>query len=296
VDDASAALSAEALEKLAGDAPAELAGDGKAKKSKNRDPLELGDVALMDPQKIAAEANPVASGENTLANALVFSPDAFAHVGDSAQEGAYNGRKVAGLEHTPIRVVDERGEKSVTVDVNLGAAGAAGNALNNGNAPSATNSTARANSFDRLLQAELQKNAGELVKAGQIVLQNNDVGTIRLVLHPEALGNVKINLRLNDGRVTGSIACGSEEAYRALKETIPSLEQAFKQGGFETNGFDLTWGRGNGDFGDQNAQGHADHTPHAQDFALASGEYVHGLPDAVEYSFGTPAQAVNLVA
>jgi flagellar hook-length control protein FliK len=200
------------------------------------------------------------------------------------------------LEHTAIRVVDERGEKSVTMDVNLGAAGI-GNALNNGNAPNATGGTGApaGTSFDRLLQAELQKNAGELVKAGQIVLQNNDVGTIRLVLHPEALGNVKINLRLNAGRVTGSIACGSEEAYRALKETIPSLEQAFKQGGFETNGFDLTWGRGQSDSG-QNAQGHADRSPHPQDFAAASTEYVRGLPDVLTVGEGVQNRAVNLVA
>jgi flagellar hook-length control protein FliK len=283
------------LVELAGDASTELSTDAKAKKSKTRDTPEIGAEALVGLQKNAAEANPAVAGENTIANAAAFSPDTFAHASDAAPDGA--GKKVAGLEHTPIRVVDERGEKSVTMDVNLGAAGI-GSTVNGSAGANATGGTeaASSSSFDRLLQAELQKNAGELVKAGQIVLQNNDVGTIRLVLHPEALGNVKINLRLNDGRVTGSIACGSEEAYRVLKETIPSLEQAFKQGGFETNGFDLTWGRGNSDTSGQNAQGHAENAPHAQDFALASGEYVHGLPDALTVGESAPNRAVNLVA
>jgi hypothetical protein len=269
----------------------------KAKKGKARDPYDLHNglkEALADLWQNAVEASPVTKVEGTIENTAAWTAWTAIAQSSDAPDGAYNGRKVAGWEHTAIRVVDERDEKSVTVDVNLGAAGAAkmvpGTDLEPG-----TNGTEAPNSFNRLLQAELQKNAGELVKAGQIVLQNNDVGTIRLVLHPEALGNVKINLRLNDGRVTGSIACGSEEAYRALKETIPSLEQAFKQGGFETKGFDLTWGRGQGDVGGQDAQGHADHSPHPQDFARAGAEYVHGLPDALAVG-ETARGVVNLVA
>jgi flagellar hook-length control protein FliK len=207
------------------------------------------------------------------------------------------GKKIAGLEHTAIRLVDERSAKTVSFDVTLDdeiGKFAPNGMVTAGNSTAALRENAPApatgNAFDRMLQAELQKNAGELVKAGTILLQDNGIGSIRLVLHPEHLGNVKINLKLADGQVTGTIACASEEAYRALKETIPSLKEAFQQGGFDTGHFDLSWGKeGEGQHGGD----FADQQPRPQDFALATGEYERVIPDVF---IDNERYAVNMVA
>lgn len=103
-------------------------------------------------------------------------------------------------------------------------------------AAAATNSN-----YQSMLSNLIQANASDFVKASSIVLNDNDQGSINLVLHPEKLGNVKINLSLSDKLITGTITVHSQEAYDAIKESITSLKNAFAQSGFETGQFDLNF-------------------------------------------------------
>ena len=104
-----------------------------------------------------------------------------------------------------------------------------------------TQSAAATNSnFQAMLTNQIQQNAYEFVKTGSIVLKDNDIGSIKLILHPESLGNVKIDLQISDNVINGKITVASQEAMNAFKDSIDSLKQAFLQSGYETSSFDLS--------------------------------------------------------
>ncbi|MDR3311864.1 MAG: flagellar hook-length control protein FliK [Spirochaetaceae bacterium] len=132
----------------------------------------------------------------------------------------------------------------------------------------AINSTVPESRFSPMLQAEIQKNAGEFVKTGSILLQDNNAGSIRLVLHPESLGDVKIHLRLADNHIVGNITVASEEAYQAMKNSIQSLKAAFAESGFSAGSFDLSWSGGQNDGGSRQQA-----KPGPRDFFVAAREY-----------------------
>jgi flagellar protein FlbC len=114
-------------------------------------------------------------------------------------------------------------------------------------ASSGQTAAAAGSDFQSMLSNAIQQNAPEFVKAGSIVLKDNNQGTINLILHPESLGNVKISLSLSDKVIAGQITVQSQEAYNAFKESIDSIKQAFAQNGFETAGFNLNFA-GNSNF------------------------------------------------
>ena len=93
--------------------------------------------------------------------------------------------------------------------------------------------------FQQMLTQQIQANAPDFVKAGTIVLRDNNQGVINMNLKPEALGNVKISLELSDKIITGSITVSSKEAYEAFKQNLELLKATFEQQGFESAAFNL---------------------------------------------------------
>lgn len=108
---------------------------------------------------------------------------------------------------------------------------------------SSNNQTAGASgsTFQQMLSQQIQFNAPDFVRAGNIVLQDNNSGSINMILKPENLGNVKINLHLSDNVITGQITVNSKEAFDAFKQNLETLKQAFQNSGFENANLSLSY-------------------------------------------------------
>ncbi|MDR1866851.1 MAG: flagellar hook-length control protein FliK [Treponema sp.] len=90
-------------------------------------------------------------------------------------------------------------------------------------------------SFEELLTKELRQDLGaSLVRQAQIIIRNADSGTIRLSLQPESLGKVKVHIEMVENKITGHIMVESTEALRAFEREVHSLEQAFRDSGFQS--------------------------------------------------------------
>lgn len=142
--------------------------------------------------------------------------------------------------------VSEPKDNSVDVTMTL-AKTAEQNILSN----NAQTAGAAGSNFQAMLSEQIQNNAPEFVKAGNIVLHDSNSGTINLILKPESLGNVKVSLQLSDKVITGQILVNSQEAYDAFKESIDSLKQAFVQNGFDAPQFNLSFANDSSSFANQ---------------------------------------------
>ena len=148
-----------------------------------------------------------------------------------------------------------------------------------------------------MLANQIKQNAGEFVKAGSIVLKDNNAGSIKLILKPESLGNVKVDLQISDKNITGRIVVASQEAFNAFKENADSLKQAFINSGFENANFDLCFA-GQNAFGNQSGskqENSAASFQMARTYGDLAGDSVDGSYEEMEAQF-TEKSSVNIVA
>lgn len=100
---------------------------------------------------------------------------------------------------------------------------------------------ATGSAFQQMLAQQVQVNAPDFARAGSIILRDNDSGSINMILKPESLGNVKINLQLSDNGITGQITVSSKEAFEAFRQNLDTLRQAFQDSGFENASLNLSF-------------------------------------------------------
>lgn len=132
-------------------------------------------------------------------------------------------------------------------------------------------------SFQDLLAQELHNSInGDIVRHASMVLKDGGEGLIKLNLKPESLGNVRIKLEMADNKVTGHILVDTQEALKAFEKEIQSLEQAFRDGGFQGASLEVSVsseGQGSGSW----PQGEGQQQPFYSE-RLAAGFYDEASP------------------
>jgi len=97
------------------------------------------------------------------------------------------------------------------------------------------------NMLENMLARELHQNFnGDIVRHASMALRDGGNGTIKIALHPETLGNVKIHLEMTENKITGRIVVESEEALNAFRKELSALEQAFKDSGYANADLNLS--------------------------------------------------------
>ena len=93
-------------------------------------------------------------------------------------------------------------------------------------------------------QANLQEflktsGAFEIVRSAKFILKDNDRGQIKLILKPEHLGEVRIDIQLDNNRIGGTILVDNKEVEEAFLQTMEDLKAAFVSNGFESPVFQI---------------------------------------------------------
>ena len=155
--------------------------------------------------------------------------------------------------------------------------------------------TKAGNALENMLARELHNNFnGDIVRHASMALRDGGAGTIKIALHPETLGNVKIHLEMTDNKITGVIIVESPEALNAFRKEISALEQAFKDTGFADANLDLSLagegaGSDNQEFKDnsflrQMASNNYD------------GSYEQDTSSVIDVFFGRRTESINMLA
>jgi len=150
-------------------------------------------------------------------------------------------------------------------------------------------------SLENMLARELHQGFnGDIVRHASMALRDGGAGTIKITLHPETLGNVKIHLEITDNKITGRVVVESQEALNAFRKELNALEQAFKDSGFADASLDLSLTADG--FGEERHE--LENGAFKQQMAASSYEDSYELETAfvVDVYFGRKPPSVNILA
>lgn len=137
------------------------------------------------------------------------------------------------------------GEKTATVTMDFTEQLAKENMLLENNQIAA----AEKSDFQAMVSTQIQNSVPEFVKTGSIILKDNDKATINLVLHPDEIGNIKVNLSMDGKTLSGHIIVATKEALEVFKDNAHTLREAFAKQGFDVSDFNVSYDNNSGSNG-----------------------------------------------
>jgi flagellar hook-length control protein FliK len=136
----------------------------------------------------------------------------------------------------------------------------------------------------------VDKGYGQMVEQARIVLKDNNAGEIRMTLHPESLGKVKVALNLSDGSLAGQIFVENQTVKDVFQANLDGLLQAFRDGGWNNLNLQVSVGGGN-------PQRQNPETPQARDYGRQVSSTASAGETATETRIGAwTDRQVNLTA
>ena len=150
-------------------------------------------------------------------------------------------------EKSEVKVTDVKVDQNQSATVTMELVQNNQTAQNNILSLNSQAASSNGSNFQAMLNNQIQANIPEFVKTGSIILKDNNQGNINLILNPEELGNVKINLALDGKSISGQITVVSKEALEVFKDNAETLREAFIKSGFENASIDISFA-GNGNF------------------------------------------------
>ena len=96
-----------------------------------------------------------------------------------------------------------------------------------------------------LLNRQLEQGGTrELAKSIRFIMKDNNQGEIKLILKPEALGKVRIQLNLQENNIVGKIFVENNSVKQVFLNNLPELAKALEDSGFQTTSLEVSVGGG----------------------------------------------------
>ena len=151
----------------------------------------------------------------------------------------------------------------------------------------------RFNENKEVVLARELKDSGndQIVKKASFILKDNNQGEIKLILKPEALGRVKIQLNMNENNLVGKIIVENSRVGQIFENNLSDLSKSFEEAGIPSSSIEVSVGDGNKQSGDQNKSFQNDQ-PYFSDRLKTLDEAV---PVTGRYGSENRDQLVNLV-
>lgn len=101
-------------------------------------------------------------------------------------------------------------------------------------------------SREAVLSRELRESGNDqIVRKASFILKDNNQGEIKLILKPEALGQVKIHLNMDENHLVGKIIVENSRVGQIFENNLANLTRAFEEAGITSSSLQVTVGDGN---------------------------------------------------
>ncbi|MBI9097471.1 MAG: flagellar hook-length control protein FliK [Spirochaetaceae bacterium] len=104
-----------------------------------------------------------------------------------------------------------------------------------------------------LLARELKESGNDqIVKKASFILKDGNQGEIKLILKPESLGQVKIQLNMNENDLVGKIIVENSRVRQIFENNLNDLSKSFEEAGISSSSIEVSVGDGSKGDADQN--------------------------------------------
>ena len=283
-----------AAAELAGVIPGMLKGNRKPETGESETGIKqrlarLSEDGLAGKLKLAAEKAGVSEQKHNFSGKtgieLVSLADAKKSNPEKKAEGKDKKSELAGkfriVDHRTVSVDSDKGMKTAEVKAQPVSGIEADTVAKFGGQASGGEQAAGSGTEGRSAEAKMFQSSvlnqlkdginSQIVKQAGIIVKGDGTGEIKLVMKPESLGNVRIQLSLNDNHIAGRIIVENNIVREIFESNLENLYKAFGSEGFETGGLEVSVrgeGGENGANGRKNGRGRNLHAVKVMDEAV----------------------------